>query len=223
MKETFTLTAEERIKTGKGGARKVRAEGQCPAVIYGPGSAAKNIKVDPKALLKLLQSGGESSLIDLQITAGGEAKESLKVIIRDISYPPIGDQPEHIDFYSVSLDKPITMTIPLTLVGECPAVTRKEGTLNQMAYEISIECLPTDIPSSIELDISELQIGQALHVSDLSLSDAVKITDSADTPLVALNVMKQVEEEEEEEVAPDLEAAEPEVIGQPSEEAGESS
>lgn len=221
MKETFTLTAEERIKTGKGGARKVRAEGQCPAVIYGPGSDARNIKVDPKALLKLLQSGGESSLIDLRITADGKEKESLKVIIRDVSYPPIGDRPEHIDFYSVSLDKTITMSVPITLTGECPAVTRKEGTLNQMAYEISIECLPMDIPENIELDISDLQLGHVLHVSDLQLAEAVKITDSPDTPLVALNVVREVEEEEE--VEPELEAAEPEVIGQEGEETGESS
>jgi large subunit ribosomal protein L25 len=215
------MNAEERIKTGKGGARKGGAEGQCPAVIYGPGSDTHNIKVDPKALLKLLHTGGESSLIDLRIMADGNEKENLKVIIRDVAYPPIGEHPEHIDFYRVSLDKPITMTVPLTLTGECPAVTRREGTLNQMAYEISIECLPMDIPETVELDISELQLGQVLHVSDLNLADTVTITDSAETPLVALNVVREVEEEEE--VEPELEAAEPEVIGQPAEESGESS
>lgn len=218
MKETFTLIAEERIKTGKGGARKVRAEGQCPAVVYSPEFGTKNIKLDPKALLKLLQTGGESSLIDLQVVTEGKAAESLKVIIREVAYPPIGDSPEHIDFYRVSLDKPISISVPISLVGENLAVTRKEGILNQMAYELHIECLPTDIPEHAELDISELQLGQVLHASDLNLGETVRILDSDDTPLVALNVLREEEEEEEEEVEAELDAAEPEVIGQDKEE-----
>ena len=217
MKETYTLIAEERIKTGKGGARKVRAEGQCPAVVYSPDFGTKNIKVDPKALLKLLQTGGESSLIDLQVMKEGQNAETLKVIIRDVAYPPIGDSPEHIDFYSVSLDKAISISVPITLVGENQTVTRKEGSLNQMAYELHIECLPTEIPENAELDISELQLGQVLHVSDLNLGDTIKILDSEDTPLVALNVLRE-EVEEEEEVEAELESAEPEVIGQDQEE-----
>ena len=220
MKETYTLIAEERVKTGKGGARKVRAEGQCPAVVYGPDFGTKNIKIDPKALLKLIQTGGESSLIDLQVVKDGKEAENLKVIIRDVSYPPIGENPEHIDFYSVSLDKVISIAVPITLVGQCPAVTRKEGSLNQMAYELHIECLPTEIPENAELDISELQVGQALHISDLNLGSDVRILDSDDTPLVALNAVR--EEEVEEEVEPELDTAEPEVIGQDQEEASES-
>jgi large subunit ribosomal protein L25 len=216
VKETYTLIAEERIKTGKGGARKVRAEGQCPAVVYSPDFGTKNIKIDPKALLKLLQAGGESSLIDLQVAKEGKDDEILKVIIREVSYPPIGDSPEHIDFYSVSLDKAISISVSISLVGENKAVARKEGSLNQMAYEVHIECLPNDIPESVELDISELQLGQVLHASDLNLGEKVVILDSADTPLVVLNVVH--EEEEEEEVEAEVETAEPEVIGQDQEE-----
>jgi large subunit ribosomal protein L25 len=184
--------------TGKGGARKVRAAGQCPAVLYGRGVAPRPLQVDPKNLENLMTASGENTLIDLQITAAeNKPAETTKVIIRDLQYPPLGDLPSHIDFYQVSLDRAVTMTVPLELVGSPPAVERKEGTLSQQLYEISIECLPGDIPPKIEIDISGLEVGQAIHVSDLVSLRGVTLIENPGVSIATVSAVKEVVEEEE--------------------------
>ena len=210
--------------TGKGGARKVRAAGHCPAVLYGRAVEPRALQVDPKSLEKLMSSAsGENTLIDLQITAAeNKAAETTKVIIRDIQYRPLGDLPSHIDFYQVSLDRAITMTVPLDLVGTPLAVERTEGNLSQQLYELNIECLPGNIPSNIEVDISHLEVGQSVHVSDLPSLSGVTVIDSPGLSIASVKAMKE-EVVEEEEAVDELEAAEPEVIGaEKSEGAGES-
>jgi large subunit ribosomal protein L25 len=198
--------------TGKGGARKVRAAGHCPAVLYGRGVAPRSLQVDPKNLEKLMSTAGENTLIDLQITgAGNEPAETTKVIIRDLQYRPLGDLPSHIDFYQVALDREVSITVPLDLVGSPAAVERKEGSLSQQLYELNIECLPGNIPAKIEIDISDLEVGQSVHVSDIASISGVTITDSPGLAVASVKAMK--EEVEEEEIAPELETAEPEVIG----------
>lgn len=200
--------------TGKGGARKVRAAGHCPAVLYGRGVEPRALQVDPKSLEKLMSSAsGENTLIDLQITvAENKPAETTKVIIRDIQYRPLGDLPSHIDFYQVSLDRAITMTVPLDLVGTPLAVERKEGNLSQQLYELNIECLPGNIPSNIEVDISHLEVGQSVHVSDLPSLSGVTVIDSPGLSIASVKAMKE-EVVEEEEAVDELEAGEPEVIG----------
>lgn len=220
MKESNALRALERSETGKGAARKVRAAGACPAVLYGPGAEPRTLQVDPRDLQKLLQGAGESSLIDLEV--GGEGGESFKVIIRDLQFPPIGDVPAHIDFYRVSLDRTLNIAIPVVLTGSCEAVEQKAATLSQNTHEITVECLPTDIPSSIEVDISTLELGSAIHAKDLSVPEGVSISDRPDLPIVTITAMKE-EIVEEEEAAAEPGAEEPEVIGQDKAEAGEAS
>lgn len=199
--------------TGKGGARKVRAAGHCPAVLYGRGVEPRALQVDPKRLEKLMSSAsGENTLIDLQISdAENKPAETTKVIIRDIQYRPLGDLPSHIDFYQVSLDRAITMTVPLDLVGTPSAVERKEGNLSQQLYELTIECLPGNIPSNIEIDISHLEVGQSVHVSDLPSLSGVTVIDSPGLSIASVKAVKEVVEEEE--IAAEPESGEPEVIG----------
>jgi large subunit ribosomal protein L25 len=210
--------------TGKGGARKVRAAGHCPAVLYGRGVETRALQVDPKLLEKLMSSAsGENALIDLQITdADDKPVETTKVIIRDLQYRPLGDLPSHIDFYQVSLDRSITMTVPLDLVGSPAVVERKEGTLSQQLYEINIECLPGNIPSNIEIDISHLEVGQSVHVSDLPSLSGVTVIDNSGLSIASVKAMKE-EVVEEEEAVDELEAAEPEVIGAEKTEGAEES
>lgn len=216
MKTSNTLTAQERSGSGKGAARKIRAAGACPAVLYGPGTEPRLLTVDPKEFMKLLSSAGESSLIDLEVTGiGDKAAPSEKVIIRDLQYPPMGDLPSHVDFYRVSLDRSITITVPLEVTGTCEALENKAGTLSQQTHQLSVECLPTNIPSNIEVDISGLEVGGSLHVRDLVLPEGVTSPDNPDLAIVSINVMKEEEVVEEvEEAAPELESTEPEVIGQ---------
>ena len=220
MKESNSLRALERSETGKGAARKVRAAGGCPAVLYGPGAEPRPLQVNPRDLQKLLLGAGESSLIDLEV--GDEGGESFKVIIRDLQFPPIGDVPSHIDFYRVSLDRALSIAIPVVLTGSCEAVEQKAATLSQNTHEITVECLPTDIPSSIEVDISALELGSAIHAKDLLVPEGVTISDRPDLPIVTLTAMKE-EVVEEEEAAAEPGEEEPEVIGQDKAEGGEGS
>ena len=153
MKEQYTLKAELRTATGKGASRKIRAGGGCPAVIYGRGSEARSLQVDPKELDHLLQSGGENALIDLEIGGGtGGSPETVKVIIRELHFSPTGNAPDHVDFYQVALDRKITIPVTIELIGTCEAVSSKRGTLSQQLHEVTVECLPGSIPEKIEAD-----------------------------------------------------------------------
>jgi large subunit ribosomal protein L25 len=223
VKEAYRITVQERTGSGKGAARKVRAGGGCPAVMYGPGIESRSLQVDPGDLDKLLQSGGENALIDLEISGSAKASaESVKVIIRDLYFSPLGDRPEHIDFYKVSLDKKITISVSIEMTGTCEAVTTKRGTISQQMYEVTVECLPGDIPEKFEADISGLDVGDTFHVRDLPLPDGVSLGDSLDLPIVTVSAIKE-EVVEEEEVAAEVEAAEPEVIGEEKAEGAEAS
>jgi large subunit ribosomal protein L25 len=222
VKEKYTITAQERTGTGKGAVRKIRAGGGCPAVIYGPGFESRSLQLDPRDVDQLLQSGGENALIDLEISGSAKgASESMKVIIRDLHFSPLGDHPDHIDFFKVSLDRKITLSISIEMTGTCEAVTTKQGTISQQLYEVTVECLPGNIPEKFEVDISGLDVGGTLHTRDLPLPDGVSLVESLDLPVVTVSAVK--EEVEEVEEAPEVESAEPEVIGEEKGEDAEAS
>ncbi len=215
------LEARERDLTGKGGARKVRAGGWCPAVIYGPDVEARALQINARALQKLLHTAGENALIDLKVSSEGAAEqETVKVIVRDLDYAPMGSVPHHIDFYKVSLDRAITVAVSVVLQGTCEAVENRTGTVSQLVHEINLECLPTDIPENLPLDISSMTLGHSLHVSDLPVPEGITILDDSDLAVATLTPVKEVEEEEE--VAPELESAEPELVKEQKEEKEES-
>lgn len=214
MKESHRLAATERVGSGKGGARKLRAAGLCPAVLYGPGTDPMALQIDSVELRKLLHSAGESSLMDLEISdREGGAVTTAKVIIRDMQYRPMVDIPSHVDFYRVSLDRLLTIPVPVGVTGSCEAVENKTGSISQQTHEITVECLPTEIPGGLEVDISSLEVGGSIHAKDLPMPPGVSLADNPDLVIVTINAIKAVEEEVEEAEA-ELESAEPEVIGQ---------
>lgn len=218
MKEQYILTAEQRTATGKGGARRIRAGGGCPAVVYGRGLDSRSLQLDPKELDGVIQGGGGNALIDLHISGAADGKpETLKVIIRELHYSPLGNSPDHVDFYQVALDRKITIAVAIELVGTCQAVANKLATLSQQLHELTVECLPGAIPEKIEADISGLDIGSALHVSDLPVPDSVDVIENPGLSVATVSALKEEVVEEEEE-APEGESAEPEVIGEEKEE-----
>lgn len=198
------LAAEPRSATGKGAARKLRATGRIPAVVYGRAMQTRQVSVDPQDLDKLLHSTGAglNTLIDLQLE-GAEQQVLLKALQRD----PVHGAFLHADFYQVDLSQAVVVSVPLRVVGRAPGVELGDGILDLPLREIEIACLPTAIPDHIEADVSELQIGQSLHVSELHLPEGAELrTDSA--LAVALVAAPKVEEEAEAEgEAPEGEAA----------------
>jgi large subunit ribosomal protein L25 len=202
---SVALTAEIRAEKGKSGVNKVRARGLCPAVVYGPGTEAVPVSVDPKVFLKLVSTAGENTLIDLSVKGIDGIR---KVIVREVQYNPLEHLPIHVDFYLVSLDRAIEVRVPLELVGTPAPVAQKAGMLTQAVHELHVECLPTAIPTSITADVSGLQLGGSLHVRDLVVPAGVTILDSPDQTVAAVAGLQA-----ETEVAPaPAETVEPEVI-----------
>lgn len=197
-----------REKTGKGGARKTRREGFIPAILYGPGYEPLPIKVERKSTEKIInQLHGHNVMGNLKISDGKE--EKIKVILKDIQFDEITGGILHLDFYRVRMDKPVVMEVPINLVGESPGV-EKGGILEHELREIEIEVLPANIPEKIDVDISNLDIGDSLLVKDIEVGEGIKILEDEEKVVVSILAPKVVEEEEKEEEV----EAEPEVISE---------
>ena len=205
-----TLQAEKRDGRGKNEARRLRASGRIPAVVYGAVKGkAVEIAVDPKMLLRILHSeSGVNTLIGLQVDGG-----ATRVLVKEYQIDPIDHKLLHADFYQVAMDKALTVTVPLVMKGEAPGVKQQGGIVDFVNREIEIECLPGDIPENILVDISELMLNQGIRVRDLHV-EGVKWTPVTDGDLMIVHVVPPRAEEVAvvEPVVATAGAAEPEVI-----------
>lgn len=209
MTETVTLSAERRQDAGKGAARKLRAGGRVPAVIYGSGRETESLSLQSAEFDKVLQRiAGGSTIIDLQV----EGSE-VRVLIREIQRHPTRKSVTHVDFLEVHAGEALTLDVPLTLVGTPDGVRNAGGVLEQFLREITIEVLPKDIPERVKVEVSELTIGDSLHVSDLAVENAKILMDPTTT--ICTVVPPRVEAEAEEGVEEEEEAVEPELIRKP--------
>jgi large subunit ribosomal protein L25 len=208
-----TLQAVKRGDTGKNEARRLRAAGRLPAVVYGGAPNAKRteavaVSVEPKALSRILHSdSGANTLITLQIEGDAEAR----VLVKEYQIDPISHHLLHADFYRVAMDKSITVTVPVVVKGEARGVKQQGGLLDFVHRQIEIECLPGNIPEHIEIDVSELLIHQGVRVRDLATVGRWTPISDPDTMLVHVVSPKAVEEPAPAEAAVAA-PAEPEVI-----------
>ena len=207
------LEAVARDTFGKNEARRTRAAGKVPAVVYGASSAADErkaqaIAVDPKALLKILHSGA-NTLISLKLE-GGEAK----VLVKDYQLDPITHAVLHADFFKVAMDKTIQVTIPVVVKGESKGVKQQGGILEFVRREIDVECLPSDIPEHVEIDVTDLLVNQGIRVRDVATNPKWKPVTDAETMLIHIILAKAEESAAAttEGAAAGATAAEPEVI-----------
>ncbi len=181
-----TLEATIRDTFGKNEARRTRAAGKVPAVVYGAASAgaskeATAIAVEPKALFKILHSdSGANTLISLKVKGGAEAK----VLVKDYLLDPVTHAILHADFYRVAMDRRLQVTIPITVKGEPRGVKQQGGILEFVKREVEIECLPSDIPEHIEIDVTELMLHQGLRLRDVAINPKWTALTDLDTMLV---------------------------------------
>jgi len=204
-----TLQAEKRAGRGKNEARRLRAQGRIPAVVYGAEKGkATEIAVDPKVLMRILHSeSGVNTLIGLQLDGG-----DTRVLVKEYQIEPIGHKLLHADFYQVAMDKTLTLTVQIVIKGEAPGVKQQGGIVDFVNREIDIEVLPGDIPENIVVDISELMLNQGIRVRDLHTEDA-KWKPISDPDLMIVHVVAlKAEEPAPTEAAAPAGAAEPEVI-----------
>ena len=189
------LVAEVREGKGKGVARKLRAAGRIPAVLYGRGKESRSLTLDPHALEQLLRASdaGMNTLIDLRV-AGPEAKGQV-VLVKELQRDPVRGVPLHADLYQVDLETSIDVSVPIHLVGRPQGVELHDGILDHSLRELEIACLPRAIPESFEVDVSELEIGDTIHVRDLALPEGVELRSDADLSVASVVAARVVEEE----------------------------
>jgi large subunit ribosomal protein L25 len=177
-------------KFNNNAARRVRVRGRIPAVVYGAAEAPQAIELDPKQITRILHSEtGHNSIFDLEI-AGATAP--TKAMIVDWQYEPIKGNLIHIDLKRIALDKPIRVSVPVQLTGTPVGVKTQGGILDQVLREVEIECLPNDIPSHIDVDITELAFGTILRVADLPHGDKLKyLSDESNTVAHIVSVKEE--------------------------------
>jgi len=164
-------------KFNKNAARQVRVAGKIPAVVYGAGKESVAVELDPKQILRILHSeSGHNTIFDVDIAGQGLAK----VMIVDWQYEPIRDSLLHIDLKRIAMDKAMKASVPVRLIGIAIGVKNEGGMLDQVLREVEIECLPGDIPSHIDVDVTNLALHQAIRVSDLPHSGSIKFLDAED-------------------------------------------
>src|SRR6185436_12498156 len=189
-----TLEAVERSGRGKNEANRLRVSGQIPAVVYGAraaGEAPKGVAVavDPKAVLRILHSdSGANTLINLRL-GGAESR----VMVRECQLDPVTHHLLHADFYQLAMDKAITVTVPIVVRGESKGVKVQGGLLDFVTRDIEVECLPTNIPEHIDVDVTELMLNQSIRVRDLAKDEKWTAVTDGDTMLVHV-VMPKAEE-----------------------------
>jgi len=158
-------------KFNKNAARRVRAAGRIPAVVYGAGQDSVAVAVDPKVITRILHSdSGHNTIFDLDIAGSA----MVKAMIVDWQNEPLKGHLLHIDLKRIAMDKTMTVSVPIQLVGVPTGVKNQGGILEHVLREVEIECLPADIPSHLDVDVSGLELNGAIHVSDLPHSGSIK-------------------------------------------------
>lgn len=217
--QRIDVTADMRLKSGKGAARQTRRAGRIPAVLYSAG-ASELLTLDPRQIIRLLRHGGhgQNALIHLTITNApgpgpGNIRPTRTAILRDFQADPVDGTLLHADLFEIALDRPIRLKVPLERVGEQPVGVKDGGVLQHHMREVEVEGLPETIPDTIPVDASRLTIGQAIHVKDLASPQGVTVLSPAHLQVLA--VIAPISEAKLEQLltaTPTAEAKEPEVL-----------
>jgi len=208
--ESNVVEAQPRDAGNKNDARRVRRSGKVPAVLYGAGQGTLTLALDPRQVSRILHSQtGHNTIFDLALNGG----ERTKAMIVDWQYEPVKGALLHIDLKRIAMDQKLKVNVPIALKGEAAGVKQQGGILEQILREVEIECLPSDIPNAIEVDVSELVFGKVLRVSDLPHGEKLRFLTDANQPVAHITSVKEEEAPTPEAAAAEAAApAEPEVI-----------
>jgi len=214
MAKQVKLKAEPRSSVGRSGVRKLRARGFIPAVIYGGKVKSQSLQVAARDINAMMShASGENVLVELEIE--GE-KSNRAALVQEVQHSPVGGEIVHVDFHAISMDETIQAEVPLEPRGTPVGVKTFGGLLEQSLRGLAIECLPRDLPDRISVDVSQLNIGDSIHVRDIQLPPGITAKVTAD--LTAFSVVAPVVEEEPVAVEAETAAAGPEVITEKKEE-----
>lgn len=181
----YQLSVEERTQTGKSYARKLRTEGKIPAVIYGSGKEPTIVEVVVRDVERALSAQG--SLIDLDLAGGRRT-----VLVKDMHRDPVRGTLQHVDFHEVDLTKKLEATVPIRVVGDDQRPS-DGGVVQTLLWEVTVLCLPTDIPEYIAVDVSEVELDQTVTVADLDLPEGIEVLADEDESVVKIGVPAEVD------------------------------
>lgn len=204
MAKRLSLAVDSRTQFGNK-VKQLRRDGLIPANIYGHKIEPTPISVEYRAFTQVFKQAGETSLINLKVSSEDKARPAL---VHSITEDPVTGVVLHIDFYQVNLKEKLTATVPLHFVGESPLVKSKEGILLEMLQEVEVESLPTDIPSSFNVDISAItELDGGIFVRDLELPGGVEMKTDGDEMICKVGAAQMAEEPEVTEVTEEAEEA----------------
>ena len=212
MADNVVLKADRRTQVGKQAVKHLRLKGLLPAVVYGEKQDPIVCSVDRKELEVILHDQGRNALVSLDLP-DGQAQDTT--IIKEIQHHPLKGEMQHVDFHRISLTEKIIVEVAVEAEGNPVGVRTEGGILEHMLYEVEVECLPTDIPDKVVFDVTEMSIGDTIHVSDLVVEGNVEIVTESDRSVFVVvppAVAQVAEDEEEEEALEEEEMQEPEVI-----------
>jgi large subunit ribosomal protein L25 len=201
----LAIDVQKRSETGTNANRRLRQAGKIPAVVYGGGKDTVPIVLDRKTLIDLMKSGeNENAIFLLKLAESGQERHAM---IRDMQIDPLTRQVVHIDFQRIVMDKKVKVQVTVELKGTAYGVKTEGGMIDFVHREVTVECLPGDIPKHIDLDVTELRVGQHVEAKDLKLPDGVTLAEEPDRVIISLSHTKA-----EESAAATETVAEPEVV-----------
>jgi large subunit ribosomal protein L25 len=212
--EASELKASIRKESGKGPARRLRAEGLVPAVLYGSGAESTMLYINAAELIKIIRAEkGEAGFIKLIIDDAGKKAEKISVL-KELQTNTMTKRIIHADFYELRMDKKLTMDVPIHIVGDSIGV-EKGGELKPFKRDLKVSALPGQMPRHIEVDVTELMIGSTIHVRDLKLNEGIQILDPGNVSIVTVAAKRGTVGEEAAPAAAEEEGAakEPEIVG----------
>ncbi len=196
--KTIRLSAQIREEVGKGPSRRLRSEGFIPATFYGYQAEPMVIKVNSSELIKILvRERGETGFVKLGIKSGTGKKVEKLSVIKDLQIDTINRRPVHVDFYEIRMDRTLVVDVPIIFSGSPVGVEEGGGELQQLKRDVKVSGLPSDLPESVEIDISHLNIGDSIKVKDIAIKDGVQILDLDDVAVVSVVPTRVILVEEE--------------------------
>lgn len=204
------IAAELRTDSGKGIAGQMRRSGSIPCVVYGKGIDALSLTIGEKDARELLSSSSSGGLIALNVKKDTETVR-WPVLIKEVQRHPVRTDVVHIDFHKIALDEEITVEVPIVIVGEDNR-EQDEGIVQLLLRDLEVQCLPTDIPERIEVDVSKLSIGDTIKVEELSVDEGITVVTLGDEAVVSV-VLPTIEFDEDEDEEDEDKGVEPELVG----------
>ena len=196
MTITLPVTARDQATS----VDKLRASGNVPAVVYGPKQEPIQVSIDAKEFDKVRKEAGESTIVELI-----GLPESVEVLIKEVDFSPTKQQIVHADLYAIERGKEMTVSVALEFVGEAPVEASREGSVTKVLHEVEVTCMPRNLPSHIDVDISSLvEVSDKVHVSDLIVPEGVKIETEGTDSVAVVSAAKQQSEDEEEAAAAEV-------------------